>query len=49
MIFYLLAGFSVAAIVFLVMVAVQLFKIEKEIGAVVDFAEHRVKKIYEKE
>jgi hypothetical protein len=47
--FYLLAGFALAAVIFLVMVAAQLFKIEKEIGAITDFAEHRVKKLYEKE
>jgi hypothetical protein len=49
MVFYLLAGFALTAIVFLVMIAVQLFKIEKNIADISDFAEHRVKKIYAKE
>jgi hypothetical protein len=49
MVFYLLTGFALAAIVFLVMVSVQLFKIEKAVSDITHLTEHRVKKIYEKD
>ena len=46
--FYFLAGFTLVAVAFLVMIAVQLFRIEKAIADVTEVAGFRVKKIYKK-
>jgi hypothetical protein len=46
--FYLLAGFTIVAVAFLIMLSVQLFRIEKAIAEVTELAAFRVKKIYEK-
>jgi hypothetical protein len=46
--FYMLVGFAVVAVAFLIMIAVQLFRIEKAISSVTELAAFRVKKIYEK-
>jgi hypothetical protein len=46
--FYLLAGFTIVAVAFLIMISVQLFRIEKAIAEVTELAAFRVKKIYEK-
>jgi hypothetical protein len=46
--FYFLTGFTVVAVAFLVMIAVQLFRIEKAIAEVTEATEFHVKKIYEK-
>jgi hypothetical protein len=44
--FYILAGLMIFAILFLVMIATQLFKIEKSISEVAELTEHRIKKLY---
>jgi hypothetical protein len=48
MIFYLLLGFAIVMVAFLLMIAVQLFRIEKAISQVTEVAAFKVKKIYEK-
>jgi hypothetical protein len=49
MIFYILTGLALAAMVFLVMVVIQLFKIEKAITDVTGATEFGVKKNYRKD
>ena len=46
--FYILAGLIIVVLMFLVMIAMQLFKIEKAIFEVSELTEHRVKKLYAK-
>jgi hypothetical protein len=48
LIFYILAGFGFIAILFLLMIAGQLFKIEKALADLAVLVEHRVKKMYER-
>ncbi|MCU0609829.1 MAG: hypothetical protein MUF22_08710 [Chitinispirillaceae bacterium] len=44
--FYLLAGLAVVAVAFLVMLSVQLFRIEKAVGVLAERVEIQVKKLF---
>jgi hypothetical protein len=46
LVLFLLDGFGAVAVLFLLMAAMQLFKIEKALGEVTLLAEHRIKKLY---
>lgn len=47
MLFYILCGCALVAGAFLLMIAVQLIRIEKSMTELTLLAEHRVKKMYE--
>lgn len=49
MVFYILAGLALVTVAFLVMIAIQLFRIEKTITEVTGVTEFSVKKNYQKE
>jgi hypothetical protein len=49
MVFYILAGLALVTFAFLVMIAIQLFRIEKSIAEVTEVTEFSVKKKYQKE
>lgn len=49
MVFYILAGLALVTVAFLIMVAIQLFRIEKSVAEATEVAEFSVKKKYQKE
>lgn len=49
MVFYILAGFALVTVAFLVMVVIQIFRIEKVIAEITEVTSFSVKKKYQKE
>jgi hypothetical protein len=49
MIFYILAGFAMIAVAFLVMIVIQLLRIEKTVAEITEVTGFTVKKTYQKE
>jgi len=49
MVFYILAGFALVTVAFLIMVSIQLFRIEKAIAEITEVTAFSVKKKYQKE
>jgi hypothetical protein len=49
MVFYILSGLALVTGVFLIMVAIQLFRIEKSVAEITEVTEFSVKKKYQNE
>lgn len=48
MLFYVLLGFAIVAVAFLVMISIQLLRIEKMVSDMAEIAELNVKKLFQK-